>query len=57
MTPSEFSAMVAGYEQRQEREYERVAWLVMHMYAPHMKKGKKPPTVDKLLGRKPKPQV
>jgi hypothetical protein len=27
---------------------------VMHMYAPHMRKGKKPPSIDALLGRKAK---
>ena len=56
MTPAEFAQVVAGYERRQEREWERVAWLVMHMYAPHMGKHKKPPSVDKLLGRKPRMQ-
>ena len=56
MTPAEFSAAIVGYERRQERDNERIAWLVHHLYAPHMKKGKKPPTVDQLLGRKPKTQ-
>jgi hypothetical protein len=56
LTPAEFKAAVAGYERRQEREFERFAWLVMHMYAPHMRKGQKPPSVDKLLGRKPQPR-
>jgi hypothetical protein len=54
MTPAEFSAVVSGYERAQEREWERAAWIVMHMYSPHMRKGQKPPTVDKLLGRKPR---
>ncbi len=54
MTPAEFRAFAAGYERRQEREWERAAWMVMHMYAPHMRRGQKAPTVDKLLGRKPR---
>lgn len=55
MTPTEFRAVVAGYERRQEIEWERAAWIVSHMYAMHItRKGKKPPTIDKLLGRKPK---
>lgn len=53
MTPAELRAMVIGHERAQEREWERVAWMVSHMYAPHMKKRKAPPTVDQLLGRKP----
>lgn len=53
MTPAEFTQAVEGYHRRQEREWERTAWLVQHMYVPHLKKGKKPPTIDALLGRKP----
>lgn len=52
MTPAEFQQAVRGYERRWNRAIEIAAWVVMHMYAPHVRKGKKPPSVDKLLGRK-----
>lgn len=51
MTPAEFEGQMAGYRKRQEREWERAAWIVHHGYAPHMKRGKRPPSPDKLLGR------
>ncbi len=54
MTPAEFTGWVQAYRTREERQWERVAWTISHHYAMHMKKGKKPPTIDKLLGRKPK---
>lgn len=51
MTPAELKAAVEGYERRQWRELERFAWLVHHLYVPHMKKGKKAPTIDQLIGK------
>lgn len=54
MTPAELRGMVDGYERRQESLRELAAFVVMHMYAPHMRKGKKPPSIDALLGRKPR---
>lgn len=52
MTPQEFSDWVEGYRDREERLWDRVAWMISHHYAMHIKKGKKPPSIDKLLGRK-----
>jgi hypothetical protein len=57
MTPAEFRAMVGGYERRMDSLREMAAFVVMHMYAPHMRKGKKPPSIDALLGRKSKKAV
>lgn len=53
MTPLEFAETVRGYAKREEHEMERTAWQVMHMYA--LLRRKKPPSVDRLLGRKRKP--
>jgi hypothetical protein len=51
MTPAELRAVIDGHQAAERRRWERAAWMVSHMYAPHMKKGKKPPSPDKLLGR------
>lgn len=51
LTPAEFEEMLAAHERAHERMWELAAWVVQHLYAPHMRKGKKPPSVDKLLGR------
>lgn len=40
--------MVEGYNWRVEHEYERLAWAVSYIVAPHVKR---PPTMDQLLGR------
>lgn len=40
--------MAEGYRWREEREWERAAWMVAYLLAPHVKK---PPTIDQLLGR------
>ncbi len=52
MTPGEFAGFLAAYRKREEAQWERVAWMISHHYAMHMKRGKKPPTIDRLLGRK-----
>jgi len=52
MTPAEFLGFLQASRAREERQWERVAWMITHHYAIHMKKGKRPPSVDKLLGRK-----
>jgi hypothetical protein len=58
MTPAEFSLFVDAAREREEQQWERAAWMVHHMYGMQpRKKGSKPPTVDKLLGRKKKPRT
>ncbi len=48
LTPAELSALMAGYNWRQEREWERTAWVVAYLLTPHVTR---PLTVDQLLGR------
>lgn len=58
MTPQEFADWIEGVREREEAMWERAAWMISHQYAMHItKKGAKPPSVDKLLGRKRIPRA
>lgn len=56
MTPAEFATHLEGYRRSQMRQWERAAWQVSLLLAPHMKKGRRPPSVNKLLGRVGRPK-
>lgn len=51
MTPAEFARTVEASRDREDREWDRVAWMVSLLMAPHTKSGK-PIKLEKLLGRK-----
>jgi len=44
--------MIAGAKEREEREWKRTAWHVVHMLNVSGKILKQPMTVDQLLGKK-----
>lgn len=54
LTPAEFDKMMQGYSRREEREWERTAWLAAHIVNMSGKMTKKDVTIDILLGRKPR---
>jgi hypothetical protein len=47
LTPDEFGQIVDGYQRRNDRAWERTAWLVSHLLGAWVEK---PPTPDTLLG-------
>ncbi len=54
LTPAELGEMLVGSAARDEKEWERAAFIVSSLMNVSGKLLKKPVTVDQLLGRKPK---
>jgi len=49
LTFREFKLLVAGAQERQDRQQELMAWLISWVTGPHLKK---PLTPDKILGKR-----
>lgn len=56
MTPAHVAERYAVYVKRQQREWERAAWMVHHIMSAFVGSDKAP-SVDKLLGRSVKEKV
>lgn len=55
MTPGEFLKHIEGWQERDERDWERAAFVAAISANPHLKRGNQL-TIDKLLNRKKKRQ-